>query len=1043
MRIVRSIVPARSRGHLTMSSHMSDQPSVDTLLEQCILALENGGASAADALLAAYPEHAATLRRRLDDLQTLGILQAPRAAPAIPERLGEFRLLRQIGRGGMGVVYLAEQSALQRDVALKLVHPQHLLFPGARERFRREVLAIARLQHPGIVPILTGGEAEGIPFYAMELVAGASLAEVLGELVGTALQALDGPLLCSALQRAMAKKQDDTPVDDATTFRGAWTKVACRLVLDAAEALQHAHEQGVLHRDLKPSNLLLTATGRVRLIDFGLAISAGEQRITRSGTTFGSLPYMAPEQVRGETQRCDARTDVYQLGVTLYELLALTLPHGDGSPGTRERILAGDVEPPSRKNPLAHADAEAVCLKAMDVDPARRYATAGELAADLRAFLDGRSVQARRPGPLLRVARWARRRPRLAAAAAFAFAAPLVFALQQRIANVEADRQRAIAEQNLEQALVAVDQMLLRTAEARLADVPRTAGLRRQLLKDAVGIHERLVESTGGEDPRLRLARARARARLGALQTELGALEDALVQLTRARGELAALQPLADHPDRVLAEIARCDDSLVNVYGRSDRQQELAAAVQRSLTAYGELVERTGEPRYVEAALRARLNQARCLTRAADASAAAAELDTIDRLLAEPDARVAALPALVRALLPVQVADQRGVMHAQNGDTEAAVAAFREALRRVEAAPADIANHDDVVMARLAELERLGLIHHQRREFDVAQPLLDRACAEYGQLVGKEPEYTSWRVRLARMLKTRATNNRHRGDTPACAADHDRAIELLGSVAKESPDDAEARRALAVAYAERASFHAERRDMDGAFADFERAEQELEACMQTVPGNRQAAANLGAMLCNHAIAKTRVRDWAAAKPLIDRALAINRGLTGAEALRSSIEMHGLASDVALHLEDEQGAQHHMAEAVQRVETMLEQRPDDASALGTAGYLAINHGTMLLSLDRHDEAMSVWKDALPRAEHAAAMSPFGRMVLGTLLLRMADLHVRKDRMPEARDAFAAALRAGATKAQVAPFHPLPLLFDRPEFADLLQNAGAAK
>ena len=132
---------------------------------------------------------------------------------------------------------------------------------------------------------------------------------------------------------------------------------------------------------------------------YGLAMSAGEQRITRSGTTFGSLPYMAPEQVRGETQRLDARTDVYQLGVTMYELLTLTLPHGNATNDTRARILAGHVEPPSRHNPQVHADAEAVCLKAMDVDPARRYATARDFAADLAAFVDHRSVRARRPSP--------------------------------------------------------------------------------------------------------------------------------------------------------------------------------------------------------------------------------------------------------------------------------------------------------------------------------------------------------------------------------------------------------------------------------------------------------------------------------------------------------------------------------------------------------------------------------------------------------------------------------------------------------------------
>ncbi len=544
-------------------------PSIDSLLEQCILALESGDQARVDELIAAYPEHAFGLRERLAELASLGILQPPRAAPAIPERLGEFRLLRQIGRGGMGVVYLAEQESLRRQVALKLVHPEHLFFDDAHERFRRETLAVARLQHPGIVPILTCGDAGGIPYYAMELVHGASLAEVLQELGGTAPMALDGPALCSSLHRAMAKKHDVLPVHDAPVFHGTWTNVVCRLVLGAATALSHAHEHGVLHRDLKPSNLLLAADGNVRLIDFGLATAEGDQRITRSGSTLGSLPYMAPEQVRGETNRIDARTDVYQLGVALYELLTLWLPHGDGRRDTRERILAGNAAPPSRLNPQVHPDIDAVCSCAMDPDPARRYASARAFADDLRAFLEQRHVRARRPSPWLRLQRWVRRRPFAAAGALIGFVllvpAPLLFALQQQAANLtiaaarddadrerkkavdnlaEADHQRELALRNLDHAIASVQQMLVRTAEARLGDVPRTARLRRQLLEDAVQFYERLAASVPSDaEPRLLAARAVSQLSLGELQISLGSLDVALPGLQATLAELERLAP--------------------------------------------------------------------------------------------------------------------------------------------------------------------------------------------------------------------------------------------------------------------------------------------------------------------------------------------------------------------------------------------------------------------------------------------------------------------------------------------------------------------
>jgi serine/threonine protein kinase len=640
-------------------------PSIDTLLEQCILALEGGDQAAVDGVLRAHPQHEPALRTRLDHLSALGILHAPKTT-AIPEQLGEFRLLRQIGRGGMGVVYLAEQPALQRQVALKLVHPDQLFFAGARERFRREVLAIARLQHPGIVPILTCGEAENIPFYAMEMVHGASLAEIVQELAGTAPTALDGTALRQALQRAMAKKHELAPIHDAAVFHGAWPQVVAQLVHDAARALQHAHAQGVLHRDLKPSNLLLTNAGDVRLIDFGLAAAEGEQRLTRSGATFGSLPYMAPEQVRGDTARIDRRTDVYQLGVTLYELLTLTLPHGDGSGTTRERIVSGLVTPPQKQNPQVHPDLEAVCLLAMDPDRARRYADAGTFADDLQAFREQRSVRARAPSHWLKLRRWMRRHPARAAAAAVAVfvlgPAPLAFALQQSAANerisaalqtadeqrraaernlTEAERQHALAEKNLEEALAAVDLMLRRTAEARLSRTPGTARLRRQLLADALEFHQRLGRSadSDSDSDRLQFARARAETRLATLHVDLGDLAAAKPLLQSA---LPTLQRLADATpvaNERRQELAWCHEQMANVAGRTGDGPTYLQSQKDAFAGYTALAAATGDVRHLEATLRTQLGLARAEARLRHTDAALQQLDALDRRFVD-DAKV-------------------------------------------------------------------------------------------------------------------------------------------------------------------------------------------------------------------------------------------------------------------------------------------------------------------------------------------------------------------------------------------------------------------
>lgn len=343
-------------------------------------------------------------------------------AAALPERLGDFVLGRRLGAGGMGVVHRARQESLQRDVALKLVRPEHLFFPGARERFAREVAAVAPLAHPGIVPIHASGEERGVPYFAMELVAGGTLAEAQerlrargGRPDGAALRAVIEELAARQGERggassgaAMGSAADSSTAE--RTLAGPWIGCVLRLVRDVARALDHVHSRGVLHRDVKPSNLLLDTRGQVRLIDFGLASASGTSRLTQSGAQLDSLPWMAPEQLRGEP--LDARSDVYSLGVTLWELLALRLPWGDGDAArTREQVLAGAAPPLRDHVPGLPWDVETACLTAMERDPARRYASAADFARDLDHLLALEPIEARRPGAALRVRRWVERHP--------------------------------------------------------------------------------------------------------------------------------------------------------------------------------------------------------------------------------------------------------------------------------------------------------------------------------------------------------------------------------------------------------------------------------------------------------------------------------------------------------------------------------------------------------------------------------------------------------------------------------------------------------
>jgi len=1032
---------------------MSDasRQHLEELLERCILAHEQQDWSAVERIFAEHPDDAPELKRRLDRLEQLGVLAVPAATTDVPDELGEFRLLREIGRGGMGVVYLARQGSLDREVALKLVHPEMLFFGNARARFRREVLVIARLQHPNIVPILTCGEAEGIPYYAMEFVPGASLAEVLSELVGTSPNALGGDLLQRALARCTQRKLEHAPLDDGCAFQGSWVQLCCRFVREAALAVQYAHEQGVLHRDLKPSNLLLTTDGRVCVIDFGLAsATGGDHRLTRSGATLGSLPYMAPEQVRGQADAVDERTDVYQLGATLYELLTMRPPFGDGSDDTRERILRGLPSPPSRSNPTVHPDVDAICLKALDVDPQRRYASARALADDLGAFLEQRNVAARRAPLPVRAGRWVRARPVHAAVAFAAFllfvVLPTGYAVQQSLANARirgaydvAEQRREVAERNFEEALRAVDLMLMRTASVRLDDVPRTAGLRRELVQDAIAVHRRLLSTTASGGERLDRARARSQLRLGALHFELGEYPDAERELLAAgatlRELLAAATARGGDGMALRADLAHGELQLGHVLGRLGRFDDMVAAYERMDGHYRAVMvdpQRAAEHRADH--LEARLALARGLAQTGRAQRAEVVWDELDAALGEDDG---SLPELVRRLLWSRVAAGRGTLAAVGGDSTAAVAHFEEAMRRAGDVDAAAVADEDVEPAvrrdmgrHVAETaERLGTMLLQRRDWHAAAPWLDRSCDEFERLAALDPEIPDWRISLARSLGSRACNETQRGAVSDALADHERAVALLQEVVRVTPEDFSARRALAQAHADRASTLQMTGAADAAAASHRAADAEFVRLLDAKPDDDFLRGNYAALLANRALAAAEAGDHRDALRCMRRALELQHAVPGFVARRQAVEMELRASEFAFVLDDPAAGVEHMERARRSAAAMFAARPDDRIALDTSTWAEIEYGMMQWAEDQRGAAVATWRAVLPRAQRAAVDSPFARHLLGVLQLGLASAAVADQDLTEARKWFAGALACGASPRSPDTNSDMRALFDR--------------
>jgi WD40 repeat protein/serine/threonine protein kinase len=366
----------------------------------------------------------------------------PSAAPraSCPERLGDFRIVREVGRGGMGIVYEAEQVSLGRHVALKVLPPQVLLNGTYLERFRREARAAAKLHHTNIVPVFGIGEADGVSYFAMQFIRGEGLDKVLADLrrlrqgdapvpapgSRAAHGLLSGPVAAvPTVDEAAGSVGPPPPTADAdpsTTPSGSSPTLAeyhrsvAHVGVQVAEALAHAHQQGVLHRDIKPSNLLLDGQGRVWITDFGLAKAEGADELTHTGDIVGTLRFMAPERFDGHSL---PQSDVYSLGLTLYELLTLRPAFDDTNRGRLvEKVLHEPPVPPRQVDRSIPRDLETIVLKCVAKDARERYASAEAVAEDLRRFLADRPILARRSTWRERSWRWCRRNPVVAGLAA-------------------------------------------------------------------------------------------------------------------------------------------------------------------------------------------------------------------------------------------------------------------------------------------------------------------------------------------------------------------------------------------------------------------------------------------------------------------------------------------------------------------------------------------------------------------------------------------------------------------------------------------------
>ena len=579
-----------------------DREPVEQLAEQFAQEQRSGQNPSIEAYAQQHPEHAAEIRDLfpallvIEELSPAGETRnrhedATNAGPPVPERIGDYEVVREIGRGGMGVVYEAQQRSLARRVALKIL-PYHAVGNVEfRKRFQREAEAAARLDHPHIVPVYEVGEYDACPYFSMKFV--------------------DGTTLLDELERG--------PIDPGD---------AVDLLLPITNAIAAAHRAGVLHRDLKPSNILLSSERQPLVADFGLAktFQPGDV-VSHTQPLMGTPSYMAPEQASANGERVSAATDVYGLGAVLYHMLTGRPPfQAATSIDTMRQVTHQEPVSPRQLNGTISKDLETICLKCLAKNPAHRYASATALEEDLQRYRRGEPILARRLGLFTRCRRWCRRHPMRAAALAMLLVTCIV-SLAAYITTANALKQSELSHRQTREV---VDHFLRRVSEDPRFDQHGLQSLRGELLREAQDHYERFLQSRG-DDPSLQAEIADTHFRLGLIKEHIDTLSAAMADYETAEKMQRVLAMRSKSPAAREA-LSKTLAAMGRVSFRQHEMEDAKAFYAETLALRQQLVQEDNAHEYERLLANGHMNLGLIAKEDLDFDAAQAEFDQAESL---------------------------------------------------------------------------------------------------------------------------------------------------------------------------------------------------------------------------------------------------------------------------------------------------------------------------------------------------------------------------------------------------------------------------